>query len=178
MSDCQVGFGSAGAKGYLVRAVRGFTLVEMLVVLAILGIVSLTVGISVNRTTGGASRQEAQRLGATLESLWLEARVSGRRFLWRGEQNSYRWSEKNPRLDIQDRFPLGAAGQRDLDSAGLHIVGVSVESRALAANEAIELGPLTPMFQIELAATGQRYVLRSMPTGKMVISEPEVTFSQ
>ncbi len=150
----------------------------MLVVLAILGIVSLTVGISVNRTTGGASRQEAQRLGTTLELLWLEARVSGRRFLWRGEPNSYRWWEKNPRSDSQDRFPLGGVGQRDLDSAGLHIVGVSVESRVLPASESIEFGPLTPMFQIDMAASGHRYVLRSMPTGKIVITEPDVISAQ
>lgn len=74
---------------------QGFTLVELLVVLLVIGI---TLGVAMiqlmpdNRTV---LRQEAQRLALLLENAELEAQSSGRSLAWSGEASNYRFWKKN-----------------------------------------------------------------------------------
>jgi general secretion pathway protein H len=68
---------------------RGFSLLELLVVVAIIAIA--TTALVVNAWPGGAAAAdtEARRLAALLESAMNEARVSGQAIAWSPERDGY-----------------------------------------------------------------------------------------
>jgi len=68
---------------------RGFTLLELLVVVAIIAIASTA--LVVNAWPGGAARAgtEARRLAALLEAAQAEARASGQPIAWSPAERSY-----------------------------------------------------------------------------------------
>jgi general secretion pathway protein H len=77
-----------GERAALVRpgggavGVRGFTLIELLVVLAIVAIGSALVVVSLRDSAQSRLDEEAERLGALLESARTEARASGITVRW------------------------------------------------------------------------------------------------
>jgi len=78
-----------------VRA-RGFTLLELLVAIAIIGLGTAAVALSLR---GGESRQmqeEGARLGALFRIAQDEARVSGRTLVWEADLEGYRFRPVAP----------------------------------------------------------------------------------
>jgi type II secretion system protein H len=73
---------------------RGFSLLELLVVVAIIAIV--TSALVVNAWPGGAAAAdtEGRRLAALLESAMSEARVSGQAIAWTPERDGYSFSRR------------------------------------------------------------------------------------
>ena len=69
----------------------GFTLLELLVVVAILGIAVAAVALSVSRSDVRLLREEAARLGALFRIAQDEARISGRSLVWEADLNGYRF---------------------------------------------------------------------------------------
>jgi general secretion pathway protein H len=64
-------------------APRGFTLLELLVVLLLVAIASGTMTLALRDSEAGALEQEAARLAALLEMARAESRVSGQPVSWR-----------------------------------------------------------------------------------------------
>lgn len=62
---------------------RGFTLLELLVVLAIIGVVMAGVSLSLRDTQHTQLEREAQRLVAKLEAARVKSRTSGVALVWR-----------------------------------------------------------------------------------------------
>lgn len=74
---------------------RGFTLVELLVVLVIIGITLGMTMLQLMPDNRAVLREEAQRLALLLENAGLEAQASGRSLAWSGEASHYRFWKKN-----------------------------------------------------------------------------------
>lgn len=73
---------------------RGFTLLELLVVMAIIAIVSAALVAQAWPARADAADIEARRLAALLESAISEARVSGRAIAWRPALDGYAFLRK------------------------------------------------------------------------------------
>lgn len=70
---------------------RGFTLIEILVVIAILGVAAAAVALSVSTTDARLLQEETARLGALFRIAQNEARVSGRALVWEADRDGYRF---------------------------------------------------------------------------------------
>jgi len=79
----------------------GFTLIEILVVIALLGIAAAVVALSVSRSDARVVREETARLGALFRIAQDEARVTGRALVWEADLKGYRFR------------PLDEAAERD-----------------------------------------------------------------
>lgn len=70
---------------------RGFTLIEILVVLVLAGILTAAIGLSLTRRDGDRLRDEAERLGLLLRAARNEAILGGRPLWIRLESGGYRF---------------------------------------------------------------------------------------
>ena len=74
---------------------HGFTLVELLVVLVVIGITLGMTMVQLMPDNRAVLRQEAKRLAVLLENATLEAQASGQTLGWSGEASHYRFWKKN-----------------------------------------------------------------------------------
>ena len=75
--------------------VRGFTLIEMLVVLVIIGVALGAVAVKLMPDDHSRLRDEAGRLALLLENAGLEARSSGEAMAWLPDRNGYQFWRRN-----------------------------------------------------------------------------------
>jgi general secretion pathway protein H len=71
----------------------GFTLIEMLVVIAMLGIAVAVVALSVPSSDARLVRDEVARLGALFRIAQDEARITGRALVWEADVTGYRFRQ-------------------------------------------------------------------------------------
>lgn len=72
----------------------GFTLIEMLVVVAIIGIVTAGVGLSFRDQGERPLARDARRLSLLFAQAQTEARAGGRTITWHADENGYRFSRE------------------------------------------------------------------------------------
>ena len=78
------------------RVPRGFTLLELMVVLVIIGICTAGIGLGLGSLLDPARqlRQEAERLAQRLQVARDEARIDGRTLRWQADTAGYRFSRR------------------------------------------------------------------------------------
>jgi general secretion pathway protein H len=146
---------------------RGFTLIEVLVVLAILGVLSTFVALSTAPDPRRGAAADAQRLGLLLESALQEAQWGGRAIAGSADAKSYRfWQADSDRrwqpITDNDLF------RPRLLAEGMGVSGIEVEGQPLPAGALLVFSPAaTPLFRIALSAPQGTLVLRSLPSGKV-----------
>lgn len=116
----------------------GFTLVELLVVLVVIGITLGMTMLQLMPDNRAVLRDESQRLALLLENAGLEAQASGHSLAWSGEASHYRFWTKNDyndwvRIDDQAVFR-----QRSL-ADGIRISSVTVEEQTLKPGDKLSL---------------------------------------
>ncbi|MGF6416715.1 general secretion pathway protein H [Stenotrophomonas sp. AN71] len=76
---------------------RGFTLLELMVVLVIIGICTAGIGLGLGSLLdpGRQLRQEAERLAQRLQVARDEARIDGRTLRWQADTGGYRFSRRD-----------------------------------------------------------------------------------
>ncbi|WDD95821.1 GspH/FimT family pseudopilin [Burkholderia sp. FERM BP-3421] len=84
------GYGTTSLPGARGRA-RGFTLLEMLVVLVIAGLLVSLASLSMRRNPRTDLREEAQRLALLFESAGDEAQVRARPIAWQPTEHGFRF---------------------------------------------------------------------------------------
>src|SRR5438105_5692126 len=107
---------------------RGFTLVELIVVIALIAIASGLASLALRDPTANRLEQEAARLSALLESARAEARASGLAVRWEPRANS---------AAAQDFRFVGLPSALDMPQHWLN-EGVTAE---IAGARAVVLGP-------------------------------------
>lgn len=123
---------------------RGFTLIEMLVVLLIMGMLVGLVSTIVQPDERGLLKIEADRLAQLLEFAGTESRLTGKSIAWTADAQGYRFwrfSEEAGWSEVRDSDLLRA---RKLP-AGMRISGLRVET----------LKPGGGDFRLEFAANGE-----------------------
>lgn len=76
---------------------RGFTLLELLVVITIIAVATAGVAFAVRDTTGTQLEREAQRLTALLESARAQSRASGIPVRWYTTESGFRFDGVPPK---------------------------------------------------------------------------------
>ncbi|HEL2958274.1 type II secretion system minor pseudopilin GspH [Stenotrophomonas maltophilia] len=78
------------------RIPHGFTLIELMVVLVIIGICTAGIGLGLGSLLdpGRQLRQEAERLAQRLQAARDEARIDGRSIRWQADASGYRFSRR------------------------------------------------------------------------------------
>jgi general secretion pathway protein H len=104
---------------------RGYTLLELLVVIAVLGIVAGMVSLSVAPTEYRKSREEVNRLAVLFRLASDEARISGEPIAWQADTNGYRFVQSD-----------GVRGESDSDDP-LRPRAWPFEVRSLRAPEVV-----------------------------------------
>lgn len=80
----------------LIRRPHGFTLLELLVVVAIIAIATAGVSFAVRDSAGTQLEREAARLAALLESARAQSRTSGVAVRWHPTENGFRFDGLPP----------------------------------------------------------------------------------
>lgn len=79
----------AGSRPALTRIDRGFTLLELLVVVAIIAIGTAGVSLALRDSAGAALERDAERLAALFESARAQSRVGGSPVYWRAHAGGF-----------------------------------------------------------------------------------------
>lgn len=87
------------------RSSRGFTLLELLVVVAIIAMASAGVGFALRDTSQVALARDAERLAALLESARARSRVSGVPVRWRATPAGFRFEGLAPSAQADSDLP-------------------------------------------------------------------------
>lgn len=83
---------------------KGFTLIELMVVLVIVGIASAAISLSIKPDPLQLLRKDAQRLAQLLEVAQSEARADGRPITWLADAKGYRFSRALDSGEGRDTF--------------------------------------------------------------------------
>ena len=73
------------------RRASGFTLIELMVVLVIVGVATAALGLSIRSDPARQLRDDAQRLVERLAAAQSEVRIDGRAIAWQADADGYRF---------------------------------------------------------------------------------------
>jgi len=82
-------------------AQKGFTLIELMVVLVIIGIASAAIGLSIKPDPLSLLRKDAERLARALEVAQAEARADGRPIRWLTDSQGYRFNRQDDQGGVE-----------------------------------------------------------------------------
>lgn len=148
---------------------RGFTLLEMLVVLMIIGLFVGLVSAITQPDDRARLRLEAERLAQLLDFAATEARLSGRPIAWTADESGYRfWRavEDSGWVEIRDNDILRA---RTLPQ-GISVSRLRVESTHPQGGMRLEMAPYgaSLAFTIEMSLGAERYAVLGSPIGEVL----------
>lgn len=125
------------------RPDAGVTLIEMMVVLAIVAVMAGVATLSLNAATGERAESEAQRLAGRLRLAVDEALVTGRTLIFRWDARGYRffgWAEDRGRWEA---YSVPLLGERHELSDSLHLAARGDAAAAVRIDPAGTGDPVT-----------------------------------
>lgn len=151
----------------------GFTLIEMLVVLAIMGLLVGLVSTITRPDDRAVLRTEAERLAQLLDLAAVESRLTGKPLAWTSDGLDYRFwrfQEDTGWSEIRDSDPLRA---RRLPQ-GITIAGLQVEAMRPQVMR-LEFSPYGSMFSfsIEMSLGAERCAIAGSPVGDVRVLPDE-----
>jgi len=145
---------------------RGFTLIEVLVVVMIIVVIVGLVGVQLMRGPADIVREESERLALLLSAAREEAILQGRVFAFGAERESYRFLrlEPNGRLKITSSDELLRPARLP---PGITIEVLQIEGVGEAVLDGLVLLPSgeLPAFRVVLGGGGIRWSVVGAPDG-------------
>jgi general secretion pathway protein H len=150
------------------RLNQGFTLVELLVVLVVMGIALSMVVVQLMPDDQAILRQEAARLALLLENAGLEARASGHSMAWSAENTRYRFWKKN---EYNDWTPIedGSSFRSRNFPEGIRIVDMTVEDLPFKQGEqfALSASAFALPFKVRMNFASANVMIDGKSTGEV-----------
>lgn len=152
------------------RVSFGFTLIEMLVVVMLMGLIIGLVTVTARPDEKGILRLEADRLSRLLALAADEARLTGRHIRWSATDNGYRFLRQRKDGEwgeIRDNDTLRA---RSLPN-GVTINGLRIDGRRQAVRQ-LEFVPYGSQqtFRIEMALNDEHAAVVASPVGEISVA--------
>lgn len=148
----------------------GFTLIEVLVTIAIIGIVSAVLVFAAAPGEAALARKEARRLAALLELALAETRASGQTIAWSPVPDGYAFLR---RADDGEwvPFPPDSPYRRRSLPAGIELRDVLVDAQPLGPEERIVLSPygFSGAIQATVVGGGASIALRGGPVRRISV---------
>lgn len=145
---------------------RGFTLIEMLVVVLIMGLFVGLVSAITRPDDRGLLHVEAERLAQLLDFAAVESRLTGKSIAWTSDGSSYRFwrlHEDSGWSEVHDNDLLR---MRTLPQ-GMTIAELRVETARPHDVMRLEFVPYVPTlaFTVEMSLGAERYTVAASPIG-------------
>ena len=154
------------------RAVNGFTLIEIMVVMVILGITMALVSVNFSRDDGQVLSEEANRLAALLEHAQSEAMITGKAIAWSAQEGKYefwqrgktgKWDEPSADEILRARtFPV------EIQWGENRVAGNSIK---LDERLIFLAGGLNQPFELKLKYRDKQLNIRGNPTGRVTVDD-------
>lgn len=147
-------------------ALLGFTLVEMLVVLLIMGLFVGLVSAIAQPDERSRLQIEAERLARLLDLAAMESRMTGKTLGWTSDGAGYRFWSERPGAGWSEIVDNDLLRPRDLP-AHTTITSLRVETVRPQGTMRLAFTPYgqTPAFAIELSSGAERYAVVASPIG-------------
>lgn len=147
---------------------QGFTLIEVLVTLVIMGLFVGLVTVIIRPDERALLRAEAERLAQLLDLAGIEARISGKPIAWTADGPGYRfwrYRENTGWLEIRGNELLRA---RTLPQ-GMTIASLLIETMRARDAMRLEFSPQgsTMAYAIKLALGAEYYTVAGSPVGEV-----------
>ena len=151
---------------------RGFTLIEILVVMVIIGIMLVSVAIKIFPDERQTLRQEAERLGLLLEQARDEAFLSGRSIAWTMQKHSYEFSSLNAERQWTPITNNQILRTRSLPTS-ITLSALSINQLPVDLNTHLIFSPsgLNTSFTATLTLQGYRLILQGDNVGHVKIKD-------
>ena len=153
---------------------RGFTLLEVLVVLVIMGILLGLVSARMQPSERDQLRVETERLAQLLDLAAEQSRITGTSIVWTANPSGYQFWRRTGNDDwspIHDSdHDSGLLRPRSLPS-GMSISGFHTEAMPAARSMRVEFTPSGDAlaFTVELSLGAERYSIVSSPVGELQV---------
>ncbi len=154
------------------RAARGFTLIEIMVVMVILGITMTLVSVNFNRDDTKILSEEANRLATLLEHAQSEAMLTGTPVAWSAQDGKYafwqrgndgKWDQPSGDEILRARtFPVAIAwGESRIAGSAMKL-----DDRIIFLP-----GGFNQPFELSLKYRDKQLKIRGNPLGQVVVDE-------
>jgi general secretion pathway protein H len=158
-----------------IRSPAGFTLLELLVVLAIMGVLAGLVSVAVMPGEAARLDVESERLMQLLVLAAEEARIGGKPIAWTVQSPGYRFWQQDAQSAWTEVRGRDLFRSRTLP-AGMTIAGLRVENTLARAPLRLEFAAdgTSTAFAIELVSGPHRRTIAGSPIGDIAVVPPGV----
>lgn len=148
----------------------GFTLLELLVVLLIMGLMVGLASAIVRPDDRGLLRVEAERLAQVLDLASAEARLTGTAIAWTADGTAYRFWRQSGEADWSELVDSDELRARSLPS-GMRIASLQVENLPARDLFRLEFAPhaAPAAFKIDLSLGAAHYAVEGSPIGELTL---------
>ena len=149
---------------------RGFTLIEMLVVLVIMGLLVGLISAVAQPDDKTRLRVEADRLTQLMQVATTQARFSGKSIAWTSNGSSYRFWQMNPEGDWSALLNDELLRARTLPP-GMMIENMRVENIPSPKLMRVEFNAYGDVlaFSLDMSLGTSRYILINSPVGELSV---------
>ena len=158
------------------RLAGGFTLLEMVVVLLIIGISLSLVTTNFMKNDEDVLKEESVRLGALMEYATDAASSQGHWLAWKPTASGYRFLQLDENKNIWQPIATDDVLRERKLPEGMRIAAANNQQAAVSINSMVALSPsgIQSPSQIELTLAKARRVIRGNILGKAEILNPDL----